>query len=105
MYMHLITCIYVCICVYIALNKPFFKKSYDIEYKLNQDLLNLKTWSKIWLLSFSPSKTKEIYVSTRKTVDTPILKFQNCQLDFVSSQKHLGLTFSDDLIWTVYSNC
>ena len=59
--------------------------SYDIEYKLNQDLLNLETSSKEWLLSFNPSKTKAIHFSTRKTVDTPILKFQNCQLDFVSS--------------------
>ena len=78
--------------------------SYDIEYKLNQDLLNLETWSKNWLLSFNPSKTKAIFFSTRKTVDTPILKFQNCQLDLVSSHKHLGLTFSDDLTWTVYIN-
>ena len=31
-------------------------------------------------------------------------KFQNCQLDFVSSHKHLALTFSDDLTWTVYIN-
>ena len=78
--------------------------SYDIEYKLNQDLLNLETWSKNWLLSFNPSKTKAIFCSKMKSVDTPILKFQNCQLDFVSSHKHLGLTFSDDLTWTVYLN-
>lgn len=30
--------------------------------------------------------------------------FQDCQLDIVSSHKHLGLTLSDDLKWSVYIN-
>ena len=45
-----------------------------LNNKLTQDLLNLKE------------------------------KFQNCQLDFVSSHKHLVLTFCEDLTWTVYIN-
>ena len=35
-------------------------------------------------------------------MDTPILKFQNFQINFVSFHKHLGLTFFDDLTWKVY---
>ena len=55
-------------------------------------------------MSFNPSKTKAIYFSTKKITDTPILKFQNCELDFVSSHKHLGVTLSNNLTWTVYIN-
>lgn len=77
---------------------------HDIECNLNQDLESLGSWSKKWLMSFNPSKTKAIYFSTKKITDTPILKFQNCELDFVSSHKHLGVTLSNNLTWTVYIN-
>ena len=45
------------------------------------------------------SKTKAIYLSTKKHTGTPILNFQNCEsdIDFVSSHKHLGVTFSNNL--------
>ena len=38
------------------------------------------------------SKTKAIYLSTKKHTNNPILKFQNCESDFVSSHKHIGVT-------------
>lgn len=34
-----------------------------------------------------------------------MLKFQDRDLEFVSSHKHLGVIFSEDLSWTVYINC
>lgn len=40
----------------------------DIEFNLNQDFFNLDIWSKKWLLSFNPSKTKAVHPS-------PSLKF------------------------------
>ena len=48
------------------------------------------------------STTKAIYVSTKKHTNNPILKFQNCESDFVSSHKHLGVTFSNNFTQTVY---
>lgn len=34
----------------------------------------------------------------------PRLFFQGCQLDYVSTHRHLGLLFSNDLSWSQYIN-
>lgn len=66
----------------------------DIEFNLNQDLLNLEIWCKKWLLSFNPSKTKSVHFNIKKNTVNPLLKFQDRDLEFVSSHKHLGVIFS-----------
>ena len=73
-----------------------------IQLQLNNDLEKLNAWSKQWLLKFNPSKTKAVFFSTKKNVDLPSLEFQNCSLDFVSTQKHLGIIISNDFSWSAY---
>ena len=64
---------------------------------LNYDLKILEKGSEDWLLQFNPNKTKVLFFGKTKQNSTPQLFFQGCQLEFVSSHKHLGLLFSDDL--------
>ena len=48
------------------------------------------------------TKQKFYFFGKTKQNSTPQLFFQGCQLEFVSSHKHLGLLFSDDLKWSMY---
>lgn len=59
-------------------------------------------WSKQWLSTFNPLKTKAMLFSTRKNLQFPCLKFQDYALDFVSTHKYLGITLSQDLDWSTY---
>ena len=68
-----------------------------IERNINRDLAELDKWSKKWLLNFNPQKTKAVCFSTKKSSERPSLKFQNCQIEFVSFHKHLGIIFSENL--------
>ena len=58
--------------------------------------------TKKWLLIFNPKKTKAVCFSTKNFSERPSLKFQNCQIEFVSYQKHLGIIFSENLDWSTY---
>ena len=71
-----------------------------IEKDLNKDLNALEIWSKKWLLKFNPSKTKVIMFSTKKHIEYPKLLFQQCELDFITEHKHLGVLFSHDASWS-----
>ena len=74
----------------------------NIECLLNHDLKILGKWSIDWLLQFNPNKTKVHFFGKSKHNLTPQMFLQGCQLEFVSSHKHLGLLFSDDLKWSMY---
>ena len=74
----------------------------NIECMLNYDLTILEKWSEDWLLQFNPNNTKILFFGKTKHNSTPQRFFQGCQLEIVSSHKHLGLLFSDDLKWSVY---
>ena len=76
----------------------------DIETKLNSDLQNVSTWAKTWLVDFNPSKTEVLFIS--KTIyNKPKLFFDNKELGFVDSHKHLGVTLCDDGKWHQHIQC
>ena len=60
---------------------------------LNHDLKIMGKWSKGLLLQFNPNKTKVLIFGKTKHNLKPSLFFQDCELEFVSSLKHLGLLF------------
>ena len=68
---------------------------------LDTDLLNIQNWAKQWLVNFSPPKTKAMTVSFKKRPSPP-LRFQDTDLADVDSHKHLGLTLSKNLSWSVH---
>lgn len=74
----------------------------NIEYVLNHDLKGLENWSSTWLLKFNPSKTKAIFFTLKTNFYSPKLQFQNSRLEYVSSHKHLGLLFCQNLCWAEY---
>ena len=73
-----------------------------IEQKLNNDLRILDEWSKKWLLKFNPHKTKAILFHLKNVQQLPELYFDNCQLEYVTHHKHLGILFSSKLGWSDY---
>ena len=72
---------------------------------MNRDLQSIDEWSKAWLITFNALKTESMLI-TRKInpTDHPPLVFQEHRLVNVSSHKHLGLTFKNDLTWSQHVN-
>ena len=70
---------------------------------LNYDLTILEKWSEDWLLQFNSNKTKALFFFKSIYNSTPqLFFFQACQLEFVSSRKHIDVLFSDDLKWFLH---
>ena len=55
------------------------------------DLQLLAAWTKQWLIKFNPLKTEAILFTLRQFEAFPKLIFENAQLRFVDSHKHLGV--------------
>ena len=71
-----------------------------IKTTLNHDLQLISDWAKQWLVNFNPSKTEVIFLTLGKNNNArPSLVFNNVNLDYVNSHKHLGVTLSDDGTW------
>ena len=71
----------------------------EIEYSINSDLEILLDWSKRWLVTFNPSKTEVLYISSTVT-DNITLTFGNTTLVNTEKHTHLGVTFSSNCKWT-----
>ena len=69
----------------------------DIEGILNHDLHMISQWADSWLVTFNPSK-KVAMLFTNKNVQPPNLLFNDVQIQFVDSHKHLGLTLSSKMV-------
>ena len=76
--------------------------------KLNRDLSKLDAWSKQWLVSFNPTKTKYIIFSKKKNKQNyPDLFLGGLKLKKVDEIKQLGVTFAQDMSFDVHikNNC
>ena len=71
----------------------------DIAGIINHDLQLLTNWAKQWLVRFNPLKTKAILFTLKKLNFLPQLVFENIQISFVDSHKHLGVTLSSNGQW------
>lgn len=74
-----------------------------IENTLNTDLHSLQEWSHKWLIKFNPDKTEVMFFSLNDE-QRPSLFFENTQLTYVKTHKHLGLTLSEDGKWHEHIN-
>ena len=66
--------------------------------KLQQDLLALEQWEKMWGISFNPSKCHIIHVSWKKAPISTTYHLKGSELDAVDSATCLGVTLSKPLM-------
>ena len=69
------------------------------EHNINHGLLVLEQWSSKWLLRFNRSKTNTAFLTLKSSYELPEIFFQHCQLEYITTHKHLGLHLASDLKW------
>ena len=69
---------------------------------LQNDLLSLEKWEKMWDINFNPSKCHVLHVTRLKIPIETKYFLHDTMLDSVSSAKYLGVTISDDLSWSTH---
>ena len=72
---------------------------HESAIKLNDNLQRLKCWADQWIVKFNSAKTKSMTISNR-SIKHPPLKYNNDTLEEVTSHKHLGVIFNQNLSWT-----
>ena len=69
---------------------------------IENDLKNIESWSKQWVVKFNASKTESFYI-TRKPVDLFLnFSFEQQLISNAQQHKHLGLIISKDLSWKIH---
>ena len=71
---------------------------------LQNDLLSLEKWEKMWDMNFNPSKCQVLHVTRLKNPIETKYFLHDTMLDSVSSAKYLGVTISDDLSWNTHTD-
>ena len=68
---------------------------------INHDLNKIYLWSKKWLVTFSPPKTKSLTISNKPDSHlNPNLHLNDHEIDEIKHHKYLGLRLSRNLKWT-----
>ena len=81
--------------LYIIVDNPA-----EATQMLNSDMEKINQWAKRWLVSFNPVKSESLLFSRKisKPYHPPVA-MNNQIITEVTTQKHLGLTFSNDCTW------
>lgn len=79
-----------------------FKDANQAAEVLNEDLSYIQAWADQWLVKFSPTKTKSMTISFKRDNTVPPLTLNNVVLDNVEHHKHLGITISKNLSWSLH---
>jgi hypothetical protein len=72
-----------------------------METDINNDLINVNEWAKIWLVDFNPKKTKALVI-TNATPPEINIKFGGDNVEIINNHKHLGVTLPSDGNWTTH---
>jgi hypothetical protein len=76
------------------------KCHHSMARKLNEDLLNIETWSNKWLVDFNPEKTESLLISNKnKFIEPALVNFKGKIINQVTSHKHLGMILTNNLMW------
>ena len=66
---------------------------------LNSDIRKILNWSRTWKVTFNPTKTELLTLSSHRSPDTYPLIFDNDILLETTSHKHLGVILQNDCKW------
>ena len=68
---------------------------------INRDLDKISAWANIWKVTFNASKSKDMIFSNKALNNSPPVLFNGCEVDRVSSHKHLGVYLTNNLDWSL----
>ncbi len=72
---------------------------------IDTDLSHINNWAAQWLVTFSPTKTKSLIISTKSDLHLhPKVKLNGQEIEEVSSHTYLGLKFARSLRWGNHIN-
>ena len=80
-------------CLYVTTDDPVSSATC-----LNNNLDNVLSWSRQWLVNFNPNKTKSMIISNKKS-NHPPLYFDGQPIEEVDNHKHLGIILNNKLNW------
>ncbi len=70
---------------------------------LNDDLKQIATWAKTWLVEFNPNKCYVMHFTTKQKPEVlPDIHFQDRILTVLLKHKHLGVFLTPNLSWTAH---
>ena len=72
---------------------------FSITTIINHDLILISSWAKKWLVDFNPIKRVAMLFTIRPLDFLPLLNFNNTIINFVETQKHLGITITYNGKW------
>ena len=91
-------------CLYITVdNANELENAVQGAEDMNRNLSQVYEWSKKWLVTFNPSKTKSMVISNKKAFH-PDVYFCDTVLENVHKHKHLGVTVNKKLDWSDHVN-
>ena len=67
--------------------------------KLNRDLIKIKIWADKWKVTFNAKKSKDIIFSKINYINAAPLKYNNTDIERVTTHKHLGIYLTHNLDW------
>jgi hypothetical protein len=71
----------------------------QIKTVINDDLLELNTWSSKWIMSFNPENTEISFFSNTGNIDNIEFSFNGKSIPLSISHKHLGVILSQNAKW------
>ena len=77
----------------------FLLRILEIEGILYHGLAMISSWAKVWLVDFNPVKTDAFLLSLEPVESIPSMIFNDADIKFVESNKHLGVTFTHNGQW------
>ena len=72
--------------------------------QLNRDLTKISSWALKWKVVFNAKKSKDIIFSKKSLNNSPLIVFNDTFIESVNTHKHLGLSLTSSLDWSVQIN-
>ena len=76
---------------------------YSSTSRINEDLETINKWAKKWKIKINASKTEGLLISRKGSrYATPHVMLDGCQVNFITSHKHVGIWLNTKLDWKTH---